>query len=313
MKRIVFMGTPDFSVPILHALAREEYEIVLVVTQPDRPKGRKRMITPPPVKQAAKELGLPILQPERLRNEYQEIIDANPDIIVTAAYGQLLPNELLEAPPFGCINVHASLLPELRGGAPIHHAIIQGKKETGITIMYMVEKLDAGDMLTQVTVPIAVDDHVGILHDKLSEAGAKLLIETLPGIFNKQLTPITQEEEQATFAANIKREDEWIDWNRNSTEIYNQIRGLHPWPVAYTTYLGKTMKIWWGEPDGKIYEGEPGEIVAKNNQADFVVVCGDKKGIRITEIQPAGKTRMHVKDYLQGSVDRIQVDVQLGE
>ena len=313
MKKIVFMGTPDFSVPILQALAREAYEIVLVVTQPDRPKGRKRVITPSPVKQAAEELGLPVFQPERLRNDYQKIIDVNPDIIVTAAYGQLLPNELLEAPPFGCINVHASLLPDLRGGAPIHHAIVQGKKETGITIMYMVEKLDAGDMLTQVTVPIAADDHVGILHDKLSEAGARLLIETLPELFNKQLTPITQEEGQATFAANIKREDEWIDWNKSSAEIYNQIRGLHPWPVAYTTYLGKTMKIWWGETDDKTYDGEPGVIVAKNDQADFVVVCGDKKGIRVTEIQPAGKTRMHVKDFLQGSVDRIQVGVHLGE
>ncbi|MCF3942483.1 methionyl-tRNA formyltransferase [Oceanobacillus alkalisoli] len=313
MKKIVFMGTPDFSVPILQALAREAYEIVLVVTQPDRPKGRKRVITPSPVKQAAEELGLPVFQPERLRNDYQKIIDVNPDIIVTAAYGQLLPNELLEAPPFGCINVHASLLPDLRGGAPIHHAIVQGKKETGITIMYMVEKLDAGDILTQVTVPIAADDHVGILHDKLSEAGARLLIETLPELFNKQLTPITQEEGQATFAANIKREDEWIDWNKSSAEIYNQIRGLHPWPVAYTTYLGKTMKIWWGETDDKTYDGEPGVIVAKNDQADFVVVCGDKKGIRVTEIQPAGKTRMHVKDFLQGSVDRIQVGVRLGE
>lgn len=313
MKKIVFMGTPDFSVPILQALAREAYEIVLVVTQPDRPKGRKRIITPSPVKQAAEELGLPVFQPERLRNDYQKIIDVNPDIIVTAAYGQLLPNELLEAPPFGCINVHASLLPDLRGGAPIHHAIVQGKKETGITIMYMVEKLDAGDMLTQVTVPIAADDHVGILHDKLLEAGARLLIETLPELFNKQLTPITQEEGQATFAANIKREDEWIDWNKSSAEIYNQIRGLHPWPVAYTTYLGKTMKIWWGETDDKTYDGEPGVIVAKNDQADFVVVCGDKKGIRVTEIQPAGKTRMHVKDFLQGSVDRIQVGVRLGE
>ena len=313
MKRIVFMGTPDFSVPILQALASEEYEIVLVVTQPDRPKGRKRVITPSPVKQAAEELGLSVFQPERLRNDYQEIIDVNPDIIVTAAYGQLLPNELLESPPFGCINVHASLLPELRGGAPIHHAIIQGKKETGITIMYMVEKLDAGDILTQVTVPITADDHVGIMHDKLSEAGAELLIETLPQLFSRQLTPITQEEEKATFAANIKREDEWIDWNKSSAEIYNQIRGLHPWPVAYTTYLGKTMKIWWGETDDKTYDGEPGEIVAKNDQADFVVVCGDKKGIRVTEIQPAGKTRMYVKDFLQGSVDRIQIGVRLGE
>src|SRR5690625_5257410 len=287
MKKIIFMGTPTFAVPILESLIESGYDIVKVVTQPDRPKGRKRILTPSPVKEVAIKHHIPVFQPEKLRESYEELLESDIDLIVTAAYGQLLPNELLEAPPFGCINVHASLLPDLRGGAPIHHAIVQGKKETGITIMYMVEKLDAGDILTQVTVPIAADDHVGILHDRLSEAGARLLIETLPELFNKQLTPITQEEGQATFAANIKREDEWIDWNKSSAEIYNQIRGLHPWPVAYTTYLGKTMKIWWGETDGKTYEGKAGEIVAKNDQADFIVVCGDKKGIRITEIQPA--------------------------
>lgn len=306
------MGTPEFSVPILDALAKSEYEVVLVVTQPDRPKGRKRIITPPPVKEKAIELGLPVFQPERLKDDYEEILKADPDLIVTAAYGQLLPKELLEAPPFGCINVHASLLPELRGGAPIHYAIIQGKKETGITIMYMVEKLDAGDILTQVTVPIQHDDHVGILHDKLSEAGARLLMDTLPKLFNKELEPIKQEEEQATFAYNIKREDEWIDWNKDNDEIYNQIRGLHPWPVAYTTYLGKNLKIWWGEVEDHDYEGTPGEIVKKESD-HFVVVCGNKKGIRITEIQPAGSKRMTVKDYLQGSDERIKVGIRLGE
>lgn len=307
------MGTPDFSVPVLESLAKSDYEVVLVVTQPDRPKGRKRIITPSPVKQKAVELGLPVFQPERLRDNFEEILQVKPDLIVTAAYGQLLPTDLLEAPPFGCINVHASLLPELRGGAPIHHAIIQGKKDTGITIMYMVEKLDAGDILTKVNVPIEAEDHVGTLHDKLSVAGASLLMETLPKLFNEELTPIKQDEEKATFAANIKREDEWIDWSKDNTDIYNQIRGLHPWPVAYTTYLGKTLKIWWGELDNSEYDGKPGEIVKKNEQDDFVVLCGNKRGIRITEIQPAGKKRMSVKDYLQGSSDRIKVGVILGE
>lgn len=307
------MGTPEFSVPILESLVKSDYEIVLVVTQPDRPKGRKRIITPPPVKQVAEKLSLPVFQPEKLRDEYEEVIQAKPDLIVTAAYGQLLPNELLEAPPFGCINVHASLLPELRGGAPIHYSILEGKQETGITIMYMVEKLDAGDILTQANVPIETEDHVGILHDKLSEQGASLLIETLPKLFNDELTPIPQDEDKATFAPNIKREQEWIDWNENQLDIYNHIRGLHPWPVAYTTYKGKTMKIWWGEMDDFEYDGEPGEIIKINNQENFVVVCGDKRGIRITEIQPAGNKRMTVKDYLQGSLDRIQVGVRLGE
>ncbi len=307
------MGTPDFSVPILQTLAKSEYEVVLVVSQPDRPKGRKRIITASPIKTAAIALGIPVFQPEKLRHNYEEILKYKPDLIITAAYGQILPNELLEAPPFGAINVHASLLPELRGGAPIHHAIIQGKKETGITIMYMVEKLDAGDMLARVTIPIENDDHVGTMHDKLSEAGAELLLDMLPALFRNELSKETQDEEKATFALNIMRDDEWINWEKTNFEIYNQIRGLHPWPVAYTTYEGKNLKIWWGEPDDTVYNGKPGEIVKKNNNEDFVVVCGNQQGIRITEIQPAGKKRMSVKDYLQGTADRIKIGIRLGE
>jgi methionyl-tRNA formyltransferase len=307
------MGTPEFSVPILDVLAKSDYEIVLVVTQPDRPKGRKRIITPSPVKEKAIELSLPIFQPERLKDEYEAIIEEKPDLIITAAYGQLLPNELLESPPFGCINVHASLLPELRGGAPIHYAILEGKKETGITIMYMVEQLDAGGILTQVKVPIEEHDHVGILHDKLSRAGSELLMETLPSLFSGDLTAVKQDEEKATFAPNIKRDKEWIDWNRSHIEVYNQIRGLHPWPVAYTTYKGKTMKIWWGEKEEQVLHGKPGEIVKEEDAEDFIVICGDQHGIRVTEIQPAGNRRMSVKDYLQGSQDRIQSGVILGE
>ncbi|MBC5635910.1 methionyl-tRNA formyltransferase [Ornithinibacillus sp. BX22] len=313
MKRIVFMGTPDFSVPILRELVQSEYEVVLVVTQPDRPKGRKKVITPPPVKVEAEAHGIPVFQPEKIRHDYQPILDVNPDIIVTAAYGQILPNELLEGPQYGCINVHASLLPELRGGAPIHYAIIQGKKETGITIMYMAEKLDAGDILSQSSIPIETNDHVGSLHDKLSVVGAQLLMETLPKLFAGQIQPIKQDDSKASFASNIKREQEKIDWHQSHTEIYNQIRGLHPWPVAFTTYTNQTMKIWWGEPVEQVLNGEPGEIVAKENDEAFIVVCGNHKGIRITEIQPAGKKRMTVKDYLQGSSDRIQIGTKMGE
>ncbi|WP_067730883.1 methionyl-tRNA formyltransferase [Oceanobacillus damuensis] len=313
MKRIVFMGTPDFSVPVLRKLVESEYEVVLVVTQPDRPKGRKRVITPPPVKVEAEKNNIPVFQPEKLKIDFEEILKYNPDLIVTAAYGQLLPNEILGAPEFGCINVHASLLPELRGGAPIHYAIMQGKKETGITIMYMVEKLDAGDILTQRAVPIEQQDHVGSMHDKLSAAGAELLTETLPRLFSKELTPLKQDEAKATFASNIKREQEKIDWTRTNNDIYNHIRGLHPWPVAFTTYEGKVMKIWWGEPIETLFQGKaPGEIATKETNS-FIVVCGDQKGIRVTEIQPAGKKRMTVKDYLQASQDRIKIGIRLGE
>ena len=312
MKRIVFMGTPDFSAPILRSLVASSYNIVLVVSQPDRPKGRKRIMTPPPVKVEAEAHGIPVFQPEKLTGEYEKILAYEPDLIVTAAYGQLLPKGLLEAPAYGCINVHASLLPELRGGAPIHYAILQGKKETGITIMYMVEKLDAGDMLTQRKVTIEEHDHVGSLHDKLSAAGSDLLMKTLPQLFSGKLSPEQQDESKATFAANIKREQEKIDWTRNNTEVYNHIRGLYPWPVAFTTYEGKTMKIWWGEIDHTSYSGTPGEIVGKD-ESSFVVCCGNQKGIKITEIQPSGNKRMTVKAYLRGSAERIKIGMVLGD
>ncbi|GIO21917.1 methionyl-tRNA formyltransferase [Oceanobacillus sp. J11TS1] len=313
MKRIVFMGTPDFAVPVLQKIVENNYEVVLVVTQPDRPKGRKKIITPSPVKEEALKHGIEVFQPEKLKNDYQAVIDAKPDLIVTAAYGQILPKAVLDIAPFGAINVHASLLPELRGGAPIHYSIIQGKKKTGVTIMYMVEKLDAGDILTQVEVEIEEKDHVGTLHDKLASAGSDLLIETLPDLFANRLTPKKQNEELATFASNIKREQEKIDWNKPAAEIYNQIRGLHPWPVAFTTYEGKVMKIWWGEEISKTDLTRPaGEIIAKDSES-FTVQCGAQTTIKVKEIQPAGKKRMTVRDYLQASQDRIQIGVILGE
>src|SRR5690625_3731406 len=236
MKKIVFMGTTDFYVSILEQLINCEYEIVLVVTQPDRPVGRKRTLTPPPVKKLALEHNLPVFQPENIKEQYEHILTYDPDIIVTAAYGQILPKELLENPPYKCINVHASLLPELRGGAPIHYAILEGKQETGITIMYMEEKLDAGDIISQQKIKIEKSDHVGTLHDKLAKVGADLLKATLPAIFSRQINPQKQDNTLATYAPNISREQERIDWSKSNEAVYNKIRGLHPWPVAYTTY-----------------------------------------------------------------------------
>lgn len=307
------MGTPDFSVPILQSLVQTDHEVVLAVTQPDRAKGRKKVITSPPVKVEAEKNGIPVFQPEKLKDEYKKILAYEPDLIITAAYGQLLPNELLVAPQFGCINVHASLLPELRGGAPIHYAILQGKEETGITIMYMVEKLDAGDILTQRSVPITNQDNVGTMHEKLSEVGANLLIDTLPQLFARSIQPVKQDETKASFATNIKREQERIDWNNSNEVVYNHIRGLHPWPVAFTTYESNIMKIWQGEIDDTEYNGVPGEIVQIIKDEVFVVVCGNRKGIRITEIQPAGKKRMTVKQYLQGTPDRIKSGTKMGD
>lgn len=308
MKKIIFMGTPDFAVPVLNAMIDAAYDVVLVVTQPDRPKGRKRELAAPPVKEAALEHGIPVYQPEKLAKDYEEVLAYDADLIVTAAYGQLLPKEVLDYPPFGCVNVHASLLPELRGGAPIHYAILQGKKETGITIMYMAEKLDAGDIISQKAISIGSQDHVGTLHDRLSVVGANLLIETLPSVFARTNERIVQKEAEATFAPNITREQERINWHESSEAVYNQIRGLHPWPVAYSMFEGKRMKIWWAEVTNNEYDNkQPGEIVAVENQTSFTVVCGDNKAIRLTEVQPEGKKRMAVSEFLRGNPELVQV------
>lgn len=308
--KVVFMGTPDFSVPVLQTLLKDGYEVVAVVTQPDRPKGRKRVLTPPPVKVEALKHEIPVLQPEKIRleEEYQQVLAYEPDLIVTAAFGQILPTPILEAPKYGCINVHASLLPELRGGAPIHYSILQGKPKTGVTIMYMVEKLDAGDILTQVEVPIEERDHVGTLHDKLSAAGAKLLSETIPSLVKGEITPVQQNDDEATFASNIKREQEKIDWARTGEEIYNHIRGLHPWPVAYTTADGQVMKIWWGEKVSA--SGKPGTVLSLEEDG-FIVATGNETAIKVTELQPAGKKRMDAAQYLRGT--SVEVGTVLGD
>jgi len=307
------MGTPDFSVPILKQLITDGYNVVGVVTQPDRPKGRKKEITPPPVKVEALKHSIPVIQPNKIRNpeELQEVLALQPELIVTAAFGQILPKQLLDAPKYGCINVHASLLPELRGGAPIHYALLQGKKKTGITIMYMAEKLDAGDILTQAEVTIEEKDNVGTLHNKLSEVGAKLLSETIPLLLDGKITPVKQDEEKATFAANIKREQEKIDWSRTGEEIYNQIRGLHPWPVAYTFIKGQVVKIWCGEKLKGNHNSTPGSIL-QIKEDGIVVGTGNDTAIKITELQPSGKKRMTAKQYILGVGDTILGDV-LGE
>ncbi|MCA1030019.1 methionyl-tRNA formyltransferase [Bacillus timonensis] len=312
MKKIVFMGTPDFSVPVLRQIIDDGFDVIGVVTQPDRPVGRKKVLTPPPVKVEALKHEIPVFQPNKIREkeELQRVLDMKPDLIVTAAFGQILPKELLEAPEYGCINVHASLLPELRGGAPIHYSIIQGKEKTGVTIMYMVEKLDAGDILTKVEVPITELDHVGSLHDKLSKAGAKLLSETLPLVFNNKITPIKQDEEKVTFAYNIKREQEKINWSKTGEEIYNHIRGLHPWPVAYTTFRGDVVKVWWGEKVITNNNVEPGKIIAIEDDG-FIVSTGNNVSIKITDLQPSGKKRMLTEQFLRGSA--VEIGEKLGE
>ena len=301
MTKIVFMGTPDFSVPVLTMLHEEGFDVIAVVTQPDRPVGRKRVLTAPPVKEEALRLGLPVLQPEKLRTseELVELIQMKPDLIVTAAYGQILPKDLLEVPRLGCINVHASLLPKYRGGAPIHQAVIDGEAETGVTIMYMVEKLDAGDIISQTSIPITDSDNTGILFEKLSVAGTELLKKTLPSILDGTNKRIPQDERYVTFAGNITRDQEKIDWSRKGNEVFNQIRGLYPWPGAYSVFQGENVKVWQADKSEITSEALPGTII-KLLKDRLIIKTGDATSIAISELQPAGKKRLTAEEFLNG-------------
>lgn len=300
---IIFMGTPDFAVPILEMLVDSDYPVRAVISQPDRPKGRKRILTPPPVKQAAERLGLPVLQPEKIRSKesIEELRQYEPDLIITAAYGQLVPKAILDMPRFGCINVHASLLPKYRGGAPIQHAIIRGEQVTGVTIMYMAEGLDTGDMIRKVEVPISDEDTSGTLFAKLSEAGTRLLQETLPDLLAGRIEAEPQDDSQAVLAPNLRREDERIDWSRPARDIYNQIRGLHPMPGAFTTLQGKVLKVWEAlKPDGEVTgrypaKQEPGMILEMAPQG--ILVAAGEGAIWLTIVQPAGKKAMEAGQF----------------
>lgn len=311
MTSVVFMGTPSFSVPILRMIHEEGYDVLAVVTQPDRPVGRKKVLTPPPVKEEALRLGLPVIQPEKLRGsqELEQILSLNPDIVITAAFGQILPKTLLDAPRFGCINVHASLLPKYRGGAPIHQAIIDGEEKTGVTIMYMAEKLDAGDIISQAEIKIEDADNTGIMFDKLSIVGRDLLKVTLPLIIEGKNERIPQDEEKVTFAHNISREQEKIQWSNCARTVFNQVRGLTPWPTAYTTFQGENVKIWSVKEGDTLTKDTPGKVV-KINKDSFEVACGDGKTVIVLELQPAGKKRMTAQDYLRGIGSKLVIGDQ---
>lgn len=313
--KIAFMGTPEFAVPVLEKLLDDPaYTVVCVVTQPDRPKGRRRELSAPPVKRTALARGLPVLQPEKIRKPeaVAEILAYSPDLLVTAAYGQILPQTLLEGPRLGCVNVHGSLLPDYRGAAPIQKAIIDGKEETGITIMYMVKQLDAGDMLAQVRVAITPDDTYGTLHDKLSAAGSRLLLETLPAIEAGTICPVKQDEGRVTFAPSIQHDDEAIDWTRNASAIRDLVRGLNPSPGAFTVLDKKTFKLFATELAERHTEAAPGTIVALDHTGIFVA-AGAGDVLQITECQPSGKKRMGAADYLNGSGRDLHVGMRFGD
>lgn len=296
--KIVFMGTPEFSVPILEGLI-ENYDVIGVVTQPDKEVGRNHVIKFSKVKEVALANDIRVFQPVKVREDYDDIVKLNPDLIVTCAYGQIIPKVLLDLPKYGCINVHASLLPKLRGGAPIHRAILNGDMKTGITIMYMDEHMDTGDIIQSEEVLIEKDDTVGTLHDKLSVMGKELLLNVLNKYKDGNFPHVRQDDSEATYAPIIKREDELVDFNKTSLEIYNKIRGLNPFPVAYAILDGKVMKLYSSSIKDNVYTSKRnGEIVRV--YSDGIGVSTKDSEIVITEIKPEGKRKMSVKEYLNG-------------
>ena len=298
--RIIYMGTPEFAAIALSAIVKE-HEVVAVVTQPDKPQGRNRKLVPTPVKVKAQEYEIPVYQPEKVREaEMVETLRSyKPDAIVVAAYGQILPESILSIPPYGCINIHASLLPKYRGAAPIQWAILNGDKETGVTIQQMEKGLDTGDMWSRVVVPIDAKETGESLHDKLMEAGAKLLVETLPIIEAGKITPEKQDESLAVFyAAKLDKAMGHIDFAKPAEVIERLIRGLNSWPSAYTFYKGKTLKIW----DADVVEGKEGAIpgsVIRTGKEFFDIACGEG-ALRVLTVQLEGKKKMSVKDFLLG-------------
>lgn len=295
--KIAFMGTPEFAVPVLEGLIKN-YNVGLVVTQPDKLVGRHQELKYSPIKEVAIANNIEVFQPIKIRDDYQKILDFQPDIIITCAYGQIIPKVLLETPRFGCINVHASLLPKLRGGAPIHKALIDGYNKTGITIMYMDETMDTGDIISQKEYQIKDTDNVGILHDVLSKIGAELLLETLPSIINNTNLRIPQNSQEATYAYNIKREEEHIEFNKTAREIYNQVRGLNPWPLANIILNGEEMKIIECSVISTKSKLSAGTIIDVTKES-FIIKAKDQ-AIAVTKVKPFGKKVMSTKDYLNG-------------
>lgn len=299
--KIIFMGTPDFAVPVLDAISKHNDEIILVVTQPDRPKGRKKIPEPSPVKKWAIERGIEVFQPEKIRKPeavaYMQ--SKTVDAIVVAAFGQILPQEILDIPKYGCINVHASLLPKYRGASPIQYAVINGDKTTGVTIMKMGPGLDDGDILSQAEIPIEKDDTGGTMFDKLSVLGGELLVKTLEGIEDGTVKPRPQDPNKATHVGMIKKEDGNIDFKKKSSEIVNLVRGMDPWPSAFTFYKGKMIKIWKAEAcefDSRDYE--PGTIFVQDKNTLLVSTLDG--AIKVLELQEEGRKRMAISSFLAG-------------
>ncbi|CAM3411575.1 methionyl-tRNA formyltransferase [Streptococcus pluranimalium] len=309
--KLIFMGTPDLAATVLKGIIADgSYDILAVVTQPDRAVGRKKEVKMPPVKEVALEHNLPVYQPEKLSGsqEMSDIMALGADGIVTAAFGQFLPGKLLDSVDFA-VNVHGSLLPKYRGGAPIQYAIINGDKEAGITIMEMVRQMDAGDMIAKAAIPITDEDNLGTMFEKLAILGRDLLLKTLPDYIAGNIEPEPQDETQVTFSPNISSEEECIDWTKSNQEIFNLIRGLNPWPIAHTLWNGKRFKIYEGERvDG---QGQPGYIIEKTKKT--LVVATGNGALSLKRVQPFGKPQMAISDFLNGLGRDLEVGDSFGE
>lgn len=309
--KVVFMGTPEFSLNVLNMLIKNT-NVIGVVTQPDKIVGKDKEPSYTPVKRLALENNIKVLQPEKIRREYQEVLDLNPDMIITCAYGQIIPEALLITPKYRCVNVHASLLPKLRGGSPLHHCIIDGYDKTGVTIMYMDKTMDTGDIISQESIDILDTDTVGSIHDKLSVLGTDLLLKTLPNIINNNINPIKQNDEEATYCHNISHEEELLDFNKNAREIFNQVRGMNPYPVSYFKLDNLVYKIYQVsyEITDKYSNLENGTIIEYNKE--FIIKCNDGI-IKVLELKREGKKKMDIKSFLNGEHNNYKDYVIKGE
>ena len=297
------MGTPDFAVPCLERLIKDGYDVCLAVTQPDKAQGRKMILTPPPVKVTAEKNGVEVFQPVTLKSDeaYDKLKSYNPDFIVVAAYGKILPKRILDIPKYACINVHGSLLPKYRGAAPIQRAVIDGMKTSGVTTMLMDEGLDTGDMLLKYETEIGENETAGELFDRLAEASPDLLVKTLEEFALSKITPEKQDESKATYASMLSKDEALIDWNEPSDIIHNKIRGMSPWPVAFTHYDGKKLKIYQSEKTDKSTSTLPGTVSADKNS--IYVSCSDGKLLKILSLQAEGAKRLDAKQFSAGHRD----------
>ncbi|SET75867.1 methionyl-tRNA formyltransferase [Lacrimispora sphenoides] len=298
--RIIFMGTPDFSVPALEAIKEAGHEILAVVTQPDKPKGRGKEVQMTPVKEKALEYQLPVYQPVKARDpEFVKILsDLEPDLILVIAFGQLLPKSILDIPKYGCVNIHASLLPKYRGASPLQYAVINGEKESGVTTMMMAEVLDTGDMLDQEAIFLDEKETFGSLHDKLSRLGGRLILKTIDKLEDGTAIRIPQDDSKACYVGMIKKSMGDIDWSMDAVSIERLIRGLNPWPSAYTVWNGKVMKLWEAEVVDKEYEGGYGQVAEVSR--DCLVIKTGKGGLSIRKLQLQGKKCMDIDAFLRG-------------